>query len=103
MKEVIKISFGSAAENTDYDYVINGETVHVRQLGAEYNIDLALGLVKKFRHECDAFAISGFPQEIKLNREVFVHKFVREIRKAAGGVPVHDGTLLRKAAMPWAL
>ncbi len=103
MKEVIKISFESAAENTDYDYFINGETIHVRQLGAEYDINLAIELVRRFRDECDAFAIYGFPHEIKLNKNLYVHKFVREIKKAAGGVPVHDGALLRKAVMPWAL
>lgn len=103
MKEIVKISFGSATENIDYDYKINGEWVHVRQLGAEYNIELALDLISRFKDECDAFAISGFPQEIKLQKTTHVHKFVREIKKAASGVPVHDGTLLRKAVMPWAL
>ena len=103
MKEIIKISFESARDNQDHIFELDGEQFHVRTLGAEHDIDLALELVKKFRNECDAFAISGFPQEIKLHRKSYVHRFVQEIRRAADGVPVHDGSLLRKAAMPWAL
>lgn len=103
MKEIIKISFGSASENADFNFDINGETVRVRQLGAETNIDLAIELVKRYKDDCDAFAISGFPMEIKLHKNNYVHKFVKDMKKAADGVPVHDGSLLRKAAMPWAL
>ncbi len=103
MKEIIKISFESAHDNSDVELDISGERVHVRSLGAEYSIDLALDLIKKFRYECDAFAISGFPQEIKLQKKIYTHKFIQAIKQAAEGTPVHDGSLMRKAAMPWAL
>lgn len=103
MKEIIKLSLGSAKDNSDFKFEINGEVVHVRELGADYNMELALDLVRKFKDECDAFALSGFPQEIKFHKNTYTHKFVQEIKKAADGVPVHDGSLLRKAAMPWAL
>lgn len=103
MKEIIKISFGSAIDNKDYDFIINGETVHVRQFGAEFNIELAVDLINRFKNDCDAFAISGFPQEIKIKKQSYTHKFIKDIKKAAEGIPVHDGSLLRKAAMPWAL
>ena len=103
MKEIIHITFASAKDNTDQKVEISGETFHVRTFGAQYSIDLALALVKKFREECDAFAISGFPQDITLRKKLYSHRFVQEIKTAAAGVPVHDGSLLRKAAMPWSL
>lgn len=103
MKEIIKITLGSAKNNSDYKFEINGESIHVRDFGVEYSLELAIELIHKFKYECDSFALSGFPQDIKLNKKVYSHKFVREIRKAAGDVPVHDGSLLRKAAIPWAI
>ncbi len=103
MREVIKIAFEGSRDNQDQIITLGGEQIHVRTLGAEYNIDLAIELVKKYRDEVDAFAISGFPQEIKLQKTVYTHKFVRDLKRAANGIPLHDGTLLRKAAMPWAL
>ena len=103
MKEILKLSLGTAKDNSDYKFEMNGESFHVRELGVEHNIELALELVKKYKDECDAIALSGFPQEIRLHKTIYTHKFVQEIKKVAGDVPVHDGSLLRKAAMPWAI
>lgn len=103
MKEIIHLTFENAKNNTDQKVEIGGELFHVRTLGAEYSIDLALTLVRKFQGECDAFAISGFPQDISLRKKLYSHRFVQDIKKAADGVPVHDGSLLRKAAIPWSL
>jgi predicted amino acid dehydrogenase len=103
MKEIIKISFDSAKDNNDMNFELDGESFHVRQLGVEYSIELALELVKKYKNECDAFAISGFPYEIRLKGNQYSHKFVKQIKKMAEGVPVFDGSFLRKAAIPWAL
>lgn len=103
MKEVLKISFGQARENFDEKLQVNGETVHVRRVGAEYDADLAFALVKKFRSECSAIALSGFPQDIKLKNHTYSHELVQKMRQLSDGVPVFDGNILRKAAIPWAL
>jgi predicted amino acid dehydrogenase len=103
MKEVLKITFGPAVDNYDDIIVVNGEQIHVRSLGVEYNADLALTLVRKFKDEVDAIAIGGFPQDIRYKNKTYSHEIVQKIRAAADGLPVHDGNFLRKAALPWAI
>ncbi len=103
MKEIIKLSFGSSRENFDQVVEMNGEQFHVRGLGANYDFDLALEIVKRYASECDAFALSGFILDIKVGKETYVHHMVKKIREAAQGKPVLDGNMLRKAAIPWAM
>ena len=103
MKEIIKIAFDSAKYNNDMTFELSGEHFHVRQFGVEYNIDLALELITKYKDECDALAISGFPYDIKLKGKTYSHKFLQRLRTAASDTPIFDGSLLRKAAIPWAL
>ncbi len=103
MKEIIKLNFGSSAENFDEEFELNGNRVHVRSIGVDYDPDLALDLVRKYSGECDAFALSGFLLDIKTSKKTYAHTLVQEIRKVAGDTPVLDGNLLRKAAYPWAL
>jgi len=103
MREVIKLSFGSSKDNFDKIVEMNGQKIHVRGIGVNYDIDLALDIVKRYAPECDAFALSGFILDIKVQGDTYVHEMVKSIRKAAGQVPVFDGNLLRKAAIPWAL
>lgn len=103
MKEVLKIYFGPAVDNYDETIEVNGEDIHVRSLGVEYNADLALTLVQKFKHEVDAIALGGFPQDIKFKGKTYSHDIVQKLKASADGLPVHDGNILRKAALPWAI
>lgn len=103
MKEIIKLSFGSSNENFDEVINVDGQDFHVRGLGANYDFELALEIVKRYAHECDAFALSGFILDIRSKKDHYVHKMVKEIREAAEGKPVLDGNMLRKAAFPWAI
>ena len=103
MKEIIKLNFGSSNDNFDEIINFDGQDFHVRCLGANYDFELALEIVKRYVHECDAFALSGFILDIKSKKDHFVHKMVKEIREAAQGKPVLDGNMLRKAAFPWAI
>jgi predicted amino acid dehydrogenase len=103
MKEVLKLSFGSSNDNFDEIIEMNGQQIHVRGLGANYDFDLALEIIKRYATECDAIALSGFILDIKVQKEVYVHHMVKRIREAAGATPVLDGNMLRKTAIPWAL
>jgi predicted amino acid dehydrogenase len=103
MKEVLKLSFGSSSDNFDEIIEMNGQQIHVRGLGANYDFDLALEIIKRYANECDAIALSGFILDIKVQKEVYVHHMVKKIREAAGATPVLDGNMLRKTAIPWAL
>lgn len=100
MKEIIIISFGSAKENFDEKVKLLGSQFRVKRLGVDFNYDLALDLVKKYRSHCDIFAFSGFPIDLKLNGQTHVHYQVEELRKAAKGTPVADGGQLKKLALP---
>jgi predicted amino acid dehydrogenase len=103
MKEIIKLNFGSSRDNFDQVVEMNGEQFHVRGLGANYDFNLALEIIKRYSSECDAIALSGFILDIKLHKDTFVHQMVKEIREAAQGKPVLDGNMLRKAAIPWSI
>jgi predicted amino acid dehydrogenase len=103
MKEIIKINFGSSSENFDEVIEMNGHQIHIRSLGVNYNIDIALDLIRRYSDECDAFALSGFVLDIKLKNETYSHQVVKRIKEAAQGTPVLDGDMLRKTAIPWAL
>jgi predicted amino acid dehydrogenase len=103
MKEIMKLSFGEAKDNFDDILTLNGETVRVRSFGAGYDFNLARDIVKRFKDEVDAIALSGFPLDIKIHKKNFSHSMVQEIKKLASGTPIHDGNILRRSAFPWAL
>lgn len=100
MKEIIAISMGPASENFYQSINILGEQFRVKRLGVNFNFNLALELVKKYRHECDLFAFGGFPTDIKVNGRVHAHHQVLELRRAAGDTPIADGSRLKYTAIP---
>lgn len=100
MKEIVIISFGYAKENYDETVSLLKSKFRVKRLGVDFNFDLALDLVKKYRDNCDIFAFSGFPIDVKINGKTHVHHQVQELRKAAGTTPVADGGQLKFLALP---
>jgi len=103
MKEIIKIAYGPSSENYDANFGFKGEDYRLKRLGVDANVDLALHLLKSFKHECDVFAVAGFPPALKIGREMIIHPVYKQLRDAAGATPVADGTLLRKTSFLWAL
>jgi len=103
MKEIIKLNLGSSSDNFDEIIEMNGHHIHIRSLGVNYNLDIALDLIKRYSDECDAFALSGFILDIKLKNETLSHQMMKKLREAAQGKPLLDGNMLRKTAIPWAL
>jgi predicted amino acid dehydrogenase len=100
MKEIIIISFGLAKENYDQTVSLLGSEFRVKRLGVDFNFNLALDLVKKYRDQCDIFAFSGFPIDVKIKNKTHVHHQVQELRAAAGNTPVADGAQLKFLALP---
>ena len=103
MKEIIKIAYGPSSENYDAHFSFQNEDFRLKRLGVDANVDLAVHLLKTYRHECDVFAVAGFPPVIKIGRESFIHPVYHQLRLAAGTTPVADGTQLRKTSFLWAL
>lgn len=101
MKEIIAISFGPAKENFDETIKLFGGEFRVKRLGTDFNFELALELVKKYRSQCDILALSGFPIDVKVNGKVHTHEQVLKLRKAAGDTPVADGANLKLLALPF--
>jgi predicted amino acid dehydrogenase len=101
MKEIIAISFGPAKENFDETIELLGSTFRVKRLGVDFNFDLALDLVKKYRSQCDILAFSGFPVDVKINGRVHTHDQVLKLRKAAQDTPVADGANLKSLGLPF--
>jgi predicted amino acid dehydrogenase len=100
MKEVITISMGPASENFDQKITMFGGEFRVKRLGVDFNFKLALELVKKYRTQCDIFAFSGFPTEIKINGKTHIHQQVQELRRAASDTPIADGSRVKFTALP---
>ncbi len=100
MKEVITISMGPASANYDKSINMFGEQFRVKRLGVNFNFNLALELVKKYRNQCDIFAFGGFPTDIKVNGKIHTHHQVLELRKAAGDTPIADGSKVKLTAIP---
>ncbi len=100
MKEVIAISMGPASENFDQTVNIFNEQFRVKRLGVNFDVSLAIELVKRYKSECDIFAFGGFPTDVKVNGKVHSHKQVQELRKAAGDTPFADGSRLKFTALP---
>ena len=103
MKEIVKIFYGPSKDNQDYTLTINNEEFRVRELGTDFRDDLAISLVRKYKDECDAIAISNFPQELKIKKRRILHYLVAQIRKEVGETPLFDGSTLRKTAIPLAI
>ncbi|MFP5387499.1 MAG: hypothetical protein ACLGHN_15585, partial [Bacteriovoracia bacterium] len=101
MKEIIIIAFGSAKENYDQAVTLfGGKTFRIKRLGVDFNFELALELITKYRYQCDILAFSGFPTDVKLNGKVYTHPQTQELRNAAGNTPYTDGSFLKLMALP---
>lgn len=100
MKEIIAISMGPASENFDQKVSVLGEEFRVKRLGVNFNMELALELVKKYRNQCDLFAFGGLPTDVKVEGRVHTHHQVLELRRAAGDTPIADGSKLKLTAIP---
>ena len=101
MKEIIAISFGPAEENFDETIKLLGSEFRVKRLGVDFNFDLALELVKKYRSQCDILAFSGFPVDVKIDGKIHTHEQVLRLRKAAQDTPVADGANLKTLGLPF--
>ena len=103
MRQIIHITMGSAAENTDNQFDILGKKVRIKKLGVDFNLDLARDLLKNYRGVADAITISGLPNPINIDAKEFSHPLLEEFREIAYPTPLLDGTIVRQILTPWAL
>ncbi|MCB9091857.1 MAG: hypothetical protein H6621_02990 [Halobacteriovoraceae bacterium] len=103
MKEIVHISLNPGSENSVKHHECFGETFKVTTLGTDYDVELTKKLVMKYQGQCDAIALSGFPNSLKLNSRKYYHKQLKEILKIAKETPIVDGQNLRELYIPWAL
>tara|TARA_B100001971_G_scaffold61895_1_gene56816 strand:+ start:2281 stop:4350 length:2070 start_codon:yes stop_codon:yes gene_type:complete len=103
MKQIIHITMGTAAENTDNQFDILGKKVRIKKLGVDFNLDLARDLLKNYRGVADAITISGLPNPIHIDDQYFSHPLLEEFREIAYPTPLLDGTIVRKILTPWAI
>lgn len=103
MKQIIHITMGSAADNTDNQFDILGKKVRIKKLGVDFNIDLIRDMLKNYRRVADAITISGLPNPIKIDGKELVHPLLEEFKDIAYPTPVLDGTLVRNILTPWAI
>lgn len=103
MKQIIHITMGSAAENTDNQFDILGKKVRIKKLGVDFNLELARDLLKNYRGVADAITISGLPNPIIIDEMELSHPLLEEFREIAYPTPLLDGTIVRQILTPWAI
>jgi len=103
MKQIIHITMGSAAENTDNQFEILGKKVRIKKLGVDFNTELVKDILQNYRGIADAITISGLPNPIKIDGELLSHPLLEEFREIAYPTPLLDGTNVRNILTPWAL
>jgi hypothetical protein len=81
MKQIIHITMGSAADNTDNLFNILGKEVRIKKLGVDFNVELIRDLLKNYRGVADAITISGLPNPIKIDGKTLVHPLLEEFKR----------------------
>lgn len=103
MKHVISLSYSSYGDNGDKKVSFLGNDIRVTQFNLNFDYNLALEIIKEYDGIVDAFALSGVPPAIYFKGGGFIHPQVSALKSMAKESPVMDGTMLKKAYLPWGL
>ncbi len=96
---IAEISFGRAERTAPYDFEYKGKSFEVQRFGANYSIPYMVDLMKGFRTQVDAIAVTGLPHASRLGSRTYFHPDVMEIMTIPTSVPLCDGAYLREIAI----
>ena len=103
MKEIININLGCGSHNYTKELTLFDHKFRVTHYGCDYDIDLACALAEEFDGHCDAIAVSGLPNSLKLDGTRYDHQHYKDIRSRIKFTPMVDGQNLRELYIPWAI
>lgn len=95
---IVEISFGRSHWDASYEFELAGRRFEVQRFGANFSVDAVKDLIKQFRTEVDAFALTSLPPVIHLGDQSFVHRQYLEVMNMPSSVPLCDGTGLREVS-----
>lgn len=93
---IAEISFGRPHWDVAYEFTHDKNRFEVQRFGANFSVDNVKALIKQFRNDVDAFALSGLPPVVKLDSKSYVHRQYLDIMNTPCSVPLCDGTGLRE-------
>lgn len=98
MYRIANISFGKSTLDNCYRYTYQGKEFEVQRFGAHFSIPYMKELIRTYRSEVDAVAISDLPPVMRLGGKSYVHHQALDIMAMPLSIPLCDGYRLKELA-----
>lgn len=95
---IAEISFGRSNLDARWGAEYEGVSFEIQRFGVNYQASAVHELIRKFRNEVDAFALSSLPPVIRIRNQSYVHRDYLEIMNTPSSIPLCDGSGLREIA-----
>lgn len=93
---IAEISFGRSLSDGTFEFEFEGSHFEVQRFGTNYNADNVQALIRQFRNDVDAFALSSLPPVIRMKNQSYVHRNYLDIMGTPSPVPLCDGSGLKE-------
>lgn len=93
---IAEISYGIPFRDKSYSFEYEGARFDVQTYGANFNTQYAQELIKNFRNDVDAIALTNLPPMMRLEGKNYIPKAYLEIVNTPVNIPVCDGSYLRE-------
>ncbi|MBX3040948.1 MAG: dehydrogenase [Bdellovibrionaceae bacterium] len=93
---IAEISFGRSVSDGAFEFDFEGSHFEVQRFGTNYNADNVQALIRQFRNDVDAFALSSLPPVIRMKNQSYVHRNYLDILGTPSPVPLCDGSGLKE-------
>jgi predicted amino acid dehydrogenase len=93
---IAEISYGLPFRDKSYTFQYGECKFEVQTYGANFKTDYVQALIKNFRNDVDAFALTSLPPMMRLEGKNYIPKAYFEIMNTPTNVPVCDGSYLRE-------
>lgn len=95
---IAEINFGSSRWDHSQDFEYEGNRFELQRFGVEYSAANTQELIRRFRNDVDAFAISSLPPVLRMKNQSYVHRQYLDIMGTPSMAPLCDGSGLREIA-----
>jgi predicted amino acid dehydrogenase len=103
MRRIVSISLGSAQRDYQFVTSILGQTIEVRRIGTNGDVDMAAGLVRAYDGKVDAIGLGGLTPIFRIGAARYLHREALGIAAGAQRTPVTDGAGFKATLERWAI
>lgn len=105
MVNIVSISLGTSSHDFECDTHFLDQDFHIRRIGTDGEIDMAMDLLEEWQDKVDAIGLGGvrFPSGIGLNSKQKLRKMKLQALVSTIEVPVTTGETLRNVGQEWVL